>query len=177
MAHDASHLTFCFRCLHHSAIEEHRTAGEGKRVDFLLVDDVEGVLELRVLKLLWDGRSELGPNALDVLVHTLVTEQRQLLLDLRRGLLSELHVIRQRVAVSRRRDLGLSRRRDERDADHCRQEGVGISTRGQWRSHGDAWCKGRTKPSRSESASAATQYVTPILADEVTRGDTQRRAS
>jgi hypothetical protein len=48
--HHAGHLAFRFRFLDHAAVEKHRSARERERVDLFLVDDVEGVAELRMLE-------------------------------------------------------------------------------------------------------------------------------
>ena len=49
--HDAGDFAFGLRRFDHAAMEEHRPAGQRKRVDLLLVDDVEGVAELGVPEL------------------------------------------------------------------------------------------------------------------------------
>ena len=49
--HDARHLAFGLRRFDHAAVKEHRPARQRKRVDLLLIDDLEGVAELRVLEL------------------------------------------------------------------------------------------------------------------------------
>ena len=107
--HDAGHLGLGLGRLDHSAIEEHRAARKGKRVDLFLVDHVEGVAEARVAELARDRRGELRADVLDEVVYPVVVEHRKLLLGLGRGFLPELDVVRDGIAVLVRRDLRLGR--------------------------------------------------------------------
>ena len=59
--HHAGHLTLVVRRLDHPAVHEHRSAGQGERVDVARVDDLEGVLELGLLESL--GNCGFEPTA------------------------------------------------------------------------------------------------------------------
>ncbi len=91
--HHAGDFTFGSRRLDHSAIQEHRSAGQRKRVDVAQVDDVEGVAERRLAELTRYHRDEPLADILDELFRALVVEQRHLLTDLTSRLASELDVL------------------------------------------------------------------------------------
>ena len=95
--HDASNLALGPGRLDHAAVQEHRAARQGERVDLLLVDHVERVPELGVTELGRDGRNQSPADPFDVIVNPLVVQQREFLADLGRGFLPELHVLRNRI--------------------------------------------------------------------------------
>ena len=113
--HHARDFALVMRRFDHPAVEEHRPAGQGERVDLLLVDDAEGVAELGMLILRGNDADQTLTDAGDVLVDRRIVEQRQLFLYLRRGFLSELHIVGRLVFVGRGDDMGLRRRGAERD--------------------------------------------------------------
>jgi len=127
----------------HAAIEEHRSARQGERVDLLLVHDFEGEAELRVAVLRGNGCGELLADFSHPAVDALVTEQRHLLPDLRRRFLPKLHVVGDRVAVFRGDDMRLRPRGSSKG--NRRHEGhrdVCVSMSGQLEFHVCSQCKG-----------------------------------
>ena len=66
--HDARDLAFVPRRFDHSAIEEHRPAGQRERVDLGLVDDLEAVAELGVLELTRNRLDEVASDPLHITV-------------------------------------------------------------------------------------------------------------
>ena len=112
--HDAGHLALGVRGLDHAAVEEHRPAGQREGVDVACVNHVERVAELRVLVLRRDGRGETLADRVGVLAYVAVAQDRHLLVDLLRVLLTELHVVARLVLVPRRCDVRLRERRQRR---------------------------------------------------------------
>ena len=55
--HDAGDFALVMRRFDHPAVEEHRSARQGERVDLFLVDHAERVVELGMLQLGRDGRA------------------------------------------------------------------------------------------------------------------------
>jgi hypothetical protein len=106
-------------------MQKHRPAGQRKRVDLLLVDDLEAVTELVVLVLLWYCTHEIAADAFDVLVDPPIVQQWQLTPDFSRCFLPDLDILRGRVLVLVRRDLRL-RRSGDRDGQQQRREDVAI---------------------------------------------------
>jgi hypothetical protein len=107
--HDARHLPFGVRRLDHAPVHEHGTARQREGIDLANVDRLEHVLELRMLQLRRNRRHQPLADVLHVRRHFIVVHDRQLLLDLRGGLPSELHVLRQWIRIGGRRDRGLRR--------------------------------------------------------------------
>jgi hypothetical protein len=134
--HHAGHLGFRLRLLDHAAIEEHRSAGQGERVDLLLVHDVERVAEPAVAVLGRDRLHQPATHVLDVVVHALVVQQRELFLDLVRRFLAKLHIVLDRVGVPRRDDLRLRGggpcHRERKD---YRRDDPAVASKGHWCSH------------------------------------------
>ena len=108
MRHDASDFAFGLGGFDHPAVQEHRSARQGERVDFLLVHHVEGVPELRMPEFGRDGGGQRPADRLDVALNLLIVEKRQFLADFRRRLATELHIVGHRVAIARGSDLCLS---------------------------------------------------------------------
>ncbi len=114
VGHHAGDLAFGVRRLDHAAIDVHRSARQRERVDLAHVDDLEGVAELGMPELLRDGLDQPPPDRRHERRHLFVAQNRQLLFDFHGGLSPELHVLRRRVLVVRRRDDGLPANRAHR---------------------------------------------------------------
>ena len=120
--HDAGDPALDRRGLNHAAVEVHGTARQRKRIDLAHVDDFEGVSELRMLQL---GRRHLHQAPADAIhkgLDAVVSENRQLLLDFLRRLLTKFHILCRRVLVFGRRDARLRDR--QRGSHHDKSGGI-----------------------------------------------------
>ena len=104
VSHDARDLAFVMRRLDHSAVDEHRAARKRERVNLLLVDHAEGVMELGVLVLRRNCANQPLSDAGQVFVQRRVVEHREFLLNLLRSLLPKLYIVRRFVLVRCRGD-------------------------------------------------------------------------
>src|SRR4029434_871075 len=55
MPHDTRHFTFGFCCFNHAPIHKHATTRKRTGSDLSCIDDFEGVMELGLAELCWDG--------------------------------------------------------------------------------------------------------------------------
>ncbi len=118
----AGDLAFVPGRLEHSAIDIHRTARQRERIEVAHVDDIERVTELRVPKFVRDVLHEPLTDALDVVVHAVVTKHRKLFGNFACRFASCLYVVLDFVLIFGSDDLGLAE--DEGDGcekrDDCR---------------------------------------------------------
>ena len=105
---DSSHFPFGLGRLDHSSVHVHRPARQREGVDLFHVDDLERVSEFRVTKLRRDRIDKTLPDVRHVRRDRVVSQQRQLLLDLSGRVPAKLHIVAGVVFVFRRRDLRLS---------------------------------------------------------------------
>ena len=142
--HDPGNFPFRARRLNHAAIQEHRPAGQGERVDLTQVHDLERVPELRLTELARDLVDEPFPNALDEIFRAIVIEHRHLPAHLGGGLASELHVLLGGIAVLLTLDARLRRcRRRDRERQHgrnCHQSPGRCRMRANVSSHAPPCC-------------------------------------
>ena len=80
--HHAGDFVVGSRRLDHAAIQEHRSAGQGERIDVALIHDVEGVSECRLLKTSRHRRHESRADPLDKGLRGPIVQHRQLLTSL-----------------------------------------------------------------------------------------------
>ena len=99
VSHHSRDFAFVLRRLDHSTVDVHRTAREREGVDFLHVHNLERVLEFGMLKLRRNRASQSATDVTDVRRQPVVAQDGKLLLSLRCGLSSQLHIVSRLVAV------------------------------------------------------------------------------
>ena len=113
----AGNLAFVLRRLQHPAIDVHRPARQGERVQVADVDDIERVTELAMLELGGDALRELLTHALHIIVNAVVAKHGKLLRNFLRCLPAGFDVLLNAVFVFGRDDLRLA----ENERNGCEQ--------------------------------------------------------
>jgi len=123
MSHDAGNLSLGSRRLQHAAVEKHGTTRKRERIDVTQIDDVEGIAECRLAEIRRDVLDQPLPDVLDVFLGALIVQQWKLLTHFAGRLTPQLHILLRRIAVLRRRNGRLRRRRSgKRDTgENCHQ--------------------------------------------------------